>query len=335
MRVRNATSLGLTAVAVVCWSAAAAHAQPPAAAKPEWVAAHDLKVRRGKETDWNKTLKVGVEVFKDPAAAAVVVVNAAGNIAVAADDATPNKKADWASGLMFSVRGAAEEQFTNTTPLFGVEVFKGAFAGHLLYVSEKAGLAVFPTAAGSGDRDPLFQYGLSLKVRKVGSKSWTEAKAFGLEAYKDNNTGGMVYCTEAGLITTAAKVPEKAPTQKEVKKPTPLFGLECKVRKADETEWTDKTQKFGVEAFRDEHTGTLIYISDTGSIAAVPPPAEIKTDDKLNPTWMHAMALKARPGGESEFAKAKKVGIEVYTDRHTGYVLYVTETGAIAVLPRK
>jgi hypothetical protein len=334
MRVRNAVSLGLTAAAVA-WFAAPVVAQPPAAAKPEWAAAHDLKVRKGKETEWNKALKVGVEVFKDPAANSVVAITAAGNLAVASDDATPGKKADWASGLLFSVRGASEEQFTSSTPLYGVEVFKGALAGHLLYVSEKGGIAVYPTAATSGDRDPLFQYGLSLKVRKVGSTAWTEAKAIGLEAYKDNNTGGMVYVTEGGLLTTAGKVPEKAPDAKAVKKPTPLFGLECKVRKADETEWSDKTQKFGIEVFRDEHTGTLIYISETGSVAAVPPPAEIRTGDKLNPQWLHAMALKARPGGESEFSKAKKVGIEVYKDQHTGYVLYVSETGAIAVLPRK
>jgi hypothetical protein len=310
-------------------------AQPPAAAKPKWAAAHDLQVRKGKDTDWDKAPKQGVEAFEDPAAGSIVAINSVGNMAVATPDAVPNKKkADWSSALSFSVRTASEDKFSNSTALFGVEVFKNAFAGRLLYISERAGLALFQTATATGDKDPEFQYGLTLRVRKPGQTVFgPDAKAFGMEAYKDNNTGGLVYVTEGGMLAVAAAVPEKAPETKDVKKPKPLYGLECRVRKADEADFTDKTQKYGVEVFQDQNTGTLIYISETGSIAAVPPPAEIKKDQKLS--WMHAMTLKARPGGEADFAKARKFGIEVFTDMHTGYVVYVNETGSIAVLAAK
>ena len=64
MRARVA---GLMLLAVT----ASAIAQGPVV-KPEWAAAHDLKVRKGKETDWEKALKVGVELFKDPAVDSVV-----------------------------------------------------------------------------------------------------------------------------------------------------------------------------------------------------------------------------------------------------------------------
>lgn len=330
MRARYAVLLGLTAAAVAA-TAVPAVAQP-AAPKPEWAAAHDLKVRKGKETDWEKAIKVGVELFKDPAADSVVAITAAGQMAVLPADAAPAKKSEWATGLSFKARTADEEKFTETTTLFGVEVFKGAAAGQVLFVSDRGSIAFFPGAA-AGEKEPQFQYGLKLKVRKPGEEKFDTAKATGIEAYKDNNTGGMVYITQDGMIATAKGVPDKAPEGKDVKKPKPLYGLEAKARKSDEQDFTDKTQKYGIEVFKDENTGTLIYISETGSIAAVPAPAEVKTDGKL--AWQHAFTLKARPGGEADFAKAKKYGVEVFSDRHTGYLLYVNEAGNIAVLPKK
>ncbi len=299
--------------------------------KPEWAAAHDLKVRKGKETDWEKALKVGVELFKDPAADSVVAVTSAGQMSVSGGEFAAAKTSGYVTGLSFKARTADEEKFTDTTTLFGVEVFKGVSTGQVLFVSDRGGLAFFPGAGGDG-KEPQFQYGLKLKVRKPGEDKFDTAKAFGIEAYKDNNTGGMVYVSEAGLIATAKGVPDKAPETKDVKKPKPLYGLEAKVRKFDELEFTN-AQKFGIEVFKDENTGTLLYISETGSIAAAPAPAEVKTAQKL--VWLHAFTLKARPGGEADFAKARKFGVEVFSDRHTGYLVYVNEVGNIAVLPKK
>ena len=39
-------------------------------------------------------------------------------------------------------------------------------------------------------------------------------------------------------------------------------------------------------------------------------------------------------GGEKEFEKAKKYGIEVFEDNRTGNLIFLSETGAIAVLPK-
>jgi hypothetical protein len=299
--------------------------------KPEWVAAHDLKVRKGKETDWDRALKVGVELFKDPAVDSVVAITAAGQMAVVAGEFGGLKASGYVTGLSFKARMADEEKFTQTTTLYGVEVFKGVNTGQVLYVSDKGGLAYFPGGGGDG-KEPEFQYGLKLKVRKPGEDKFEGAKAFGIEAYKDNNTGGMVYVTDAGLIATAKGVPDKAPETKDVKKPIPLYGLEAKVRKENELEFTN-APKVGIEVFKDDNTGTLIYISDTGSIAAVPAPAVIEKGQKLQ--WRHAFTLKARPGGEADFAKARKYGVEVFSDRHTGYLVYVNDAGNIAVLPKK
>jgi hypothetical protein len=312
--------------------AASVFAQPPAAS-PKWTAAHDLKVRKGKETDLDKAPKLGVEIFEDSTTSAFVLISSAGNLAVAPKEATPNKKTtEKPFGNSLSVRTASEKEITDKTLLLGVDFFKGLFAGHLFYMTERSGMALYKSDA-LGGKAAEHQYGLTLRVRKPGQASFgPDAKAFGLEAYKDTNTGGMIYVTEGGMLAMVAAVPEKTPDSKEVKKPKPLYGLEAKVRKADEANFNDKTQKIGIEVFKDENTGTLIYISDTGSIAAVPPPAEVKTEQKLS--WMHAMTLKARPGAEQDFAKSRKFGVEVFTDKHTGYTLYVCETGSIAVLAK-
>jgi hypothetical protein len=324
-----------TALAVCSGTAPAqAPAAPDAAvAKPEWAYAHDLKIRKGKETDWEKSLKLGVEVFKYPAYKANIVLTSSGSLAVIPEDALPNKKAEWATGLSFSVRTADEEKFTKDTALYGAEIYKNAFSGAVLYLSEKNSVGVLSGTA-EANKEPQFLYGFKLKARKPGIQSFEkEAKAYGLEAYRDNSTGGLVYITEAGNLAVVKGAPEKAPETKDVKKPKPLYGLEPKVRKVGEPEFTDKTTKISIEVFKDENSGNLIYITDAGVIAAVPAPEGMKTDGKL--PWVASMELRARPGGEPDFAKANKYSIEVFEDKNTNYLLFVSSSGSIAVLPRK
>ncbi len=54
-----------------------------------------------------------------------------------------------------------------------------------------------------------------------------------------------------------------------VKKPVWQYGLDMKARKGGETEWKD-ARNYGVEVFRDENNGNLVYISETGSISVMP-----------------------------------------------------------------
>ena len=51
-------------------------------------------------------------------------------------------------------------------------------------------------------------------------------------------------------------------------------------------------------------------------------------------TWKSAMALGARKPGEKEFEKAQRFGIEVFEDNRTGNLIFVSETGSVAVLPK-
>jgi len=54
------------------------------------------------------------------------------------------------------------------------------------------------------------------------------------------------------------------------KAPDWKHGMELRVRKAGEPDFNKDTKKYGLEVFRDENNGNLIYISETGSIAVVP-----------------------------------------------------------------
>ena len=58
--------------------------------------------------------------------------------------------------------------------------------------------------------------------------------------------------------------------QTDVKAPTWKYGLNTRVRRGDEKSFDASTKKFGLEVYKDENTGNLIYISETGSIAVVP-----------------------------------------------------------------
>lgn len=51
---------------------------------------------------------------------------------------------------------------------------------------------------------------------------------------------------------------------------TYLQGYNVSVRSSTEGNFTENTRKFGVEVVKDESTGNLIYVSETGSLAVVP-----------------------------------------------------------------
>jgi hypothetical protein len=78
---------------------------------------------------------------------------------------------------------------------------------------------------------------------------------------------GLV-CFLLGCLVTQNLFVYGQPAAK-TKEPVWLHGLELRVRKAGEADFTKDTKKWGLEVFRDENTGSLIYISETGSISVV------------------------------------------------------------------
>ena len=53
------------------------------------------------------------------------------------------------------------------------------------------------------------------------------------------------------------------------------------------------------------------------------------------PTWLGDQDVRVRRGGEKEFSEmTRKWGVEVFRDENTGNTIFITESGALAVLPK-
>jgi hypothetical protein len=58
--------------------------------------------------------------------------------------------------------------------------------------------------------------------------------------------------------------------------------------------------------------------------------------DVKGPEWLHGLSLSCRKSKEADFTKdTQKFGIEVFRDKDNGNLIYVSETGSIAVVPGK
>lgn len=322
-------------LAVVVGGLAPAAAQPKSdkGPPPKLLYGHDLRVRPGGEKDFPKAAKIGVEVFQEDSTGAIIGISETGALSVfPAGPVGADKNSKWQTAHDLKVRKAGEAEFTQKTKMWGVELFRDLGTNRLLYVCESGSIA-FATLPGNlvVDKGPKWHHALEPKVRSPQQDTFEGAKKVGLEVFKDENTGGLIYITETGAIATAA-APATPPDAKKPAPPKPAYGLVLRVRGADEVEFSDKTKRFGIEVFEDPNANTLFYLSEAGSVAVVPNPGKLL--DAKGVTWRTAMDLRARKGGEKEFAKAKKYGVEVFQDNRTGHLIFISETGAIAVLAK-
>jgi hypothetical protein len=301
---------------------------------PKFLYGHDLRVRPGGEKDWPKARKLGVEVFQDEATKADIAISEDGAVAVfPAGGLGEQKEFKYLTGLDMLVRKAGEAEFTQGTQRFGVELFRDLRSNRLLYACQTGSIASAPVPGSLvEDRGPKWHHGLTLKVREPDQDKFDTAKAFGVEVYKDENTGGLLYVTETGSVAAGPQAPAAQPDKNKVARPKPAYGLILRVRKADESDFTDKTRRVGVEVFEDPNANALVYLSETGSVAVVANPGKLQ--DGGPPTWKAAMALAARRAGDKDFEKARKYGIEAFQDNRTGNLVFISETGSIAVLPK-
>jgi hypothetical protein len=123
-----------------------------------------------------------------------------------------------------------------------------------------------------GAKDVVQLHGLDLKVRKGGDPNFgSGSKAYGIEAYRDDNTGVLLYITEAGSLTAVTGKQSLAAPTKSPSEPVFTHGLDLKCRLFGEKDWKKETTRlFGIETFNDDNTGCTIYIIETGAISAVP-----------------------------------------------------------------
>jgi len=108
------------------------------------------------------------------------------------------------------------------------------------------------------------------------------------------------------------------------------------VRKPDEEKFTKDTKGFGVEVYRDENNNILLYIAETGAIAAIPAGGAGQPAKSKEPKWLYGRVFRVRKADEKDFNdKTQKHGAEIYKDENTNYNVYMTDSGSICVFPGK
>ena len=253
---------------------------------------------------------------------------------------TKTKDPESKHAIDLRARKSTESEFTKETKRFGVEVYTDGNNGDAIHISETGSISVMGAkqfkAGGAKTTDPLLQHGLTLSARAVGEKDWDKAKKFGIEVFKDENTGSLVYITEGGDMETVPSRYATATDKGKPKKPSWKHAMDLKVRKAGEKDFTKDTKKVAIEVYLDENNGNLVYLTDAGSIAVASSKLSSQDDTGKGPDWQHGLELKVRKAGEKEFTKdTKTYGIEVFLDGNNGNLIYVCETGGIAVVPGK
>jgi hypothetical protein len=245
------------------------------------------------------------------------------------------KELKWTHAFDLACRKFGEDKFGKDTQKFGVEIFKDNNTGLGLYVSQTGSLALAPGFQAvqppiKDSKGPVWLTGLDLPARKAGEKKFSkETKVNSLEVFRDPNVENWVLVTEKGnlAVTPAKTKPDSANSS-----PKWLHSFDLSCRKGGVKDWKD-ARKVGVEVYRDGNTGNLIYISETGAIAAIPEGAPAKGEAKA-PAWLHGLDLSCRSASEPAFTKqTRKFGVEVFRDDVTGNLVFICETGALAVAP--
>jgi len=229
----------------------------------------------------------------------------------------------------------------NKTKKFGVECFLDQNNGSLIYLTETGSVAVVASKYATATKGKIKGYtrthGLNLKVRKAGTKDFTkDAKVYGVDVYEDLNNGTVLYLSETGSIAAAPRdLVNKADT--ESKTPDWQYGIDLGVRAAKDKDFSKDTRKYGVEAFKDNNNGCLVYITETGNVSVVPSKLAKFSQGKFkDPESKRGFNLAVRKPEEKDFSDStKKTGIEVYQDENNGNLVYLSETSGLAAIAKE
>jgi hypothetical protein len=303
-----------------------------------WKHGLSFQVRKAGETTFTKDTKAyGAEVFLDKDINQLVYINEKASLGLGT--AGKLQEGDVKAPLLYHaievrVRPAGENGFGNAKK-FSSEVFRDPNTDNLVYISETGSMAVAPAAGVSAPektvKDPEWYHGLEVKVRKADEKEFgKDTKKVSLEVYKDPNTNQLVYVTDAGAIAIVPSAGVGKPDK--VEGPTWYHAFVVKVRKADEKQFSKDTRAYGVEVYLDPNAKTLLYVSETGSIAVVPAGGLGKPSSSKEPKWLYGRAFRVRRADEKDFNdKTQSWGAEVYRDETSGNLVYMTEEGNLVV----
>jgi hypothetical protein len=170
-----------------------------------------------------------------------------------------------------------------------------------------------------------------LPARRAGEQKFENAKVHSMEVFRDPITDNWIYITEKGYLAAASAKGKNASGGD--KKPKWTHSVDLRVRKGGNKDWKDAAS-FGIEVYRDSGTGNLIYICETGAIAAIPDTGTASAGDGKAPAWLHGLDLSCRKHNEPSFTKdTRRFGVEVFQDANNGNLIFLCENGNLAVTP--
>jgi formylglycine-generating enzyme required for sulfatase activity len=300
---------------------------------PQWSYSLELKCRTSKQAKFDMARAFGVEVYDYRGKA--LYITETGMLAAGDFQQARPKPPTWLHRLALKVRPPGFEAFPLTA--FGLEVYRDEHNGHWLYISENGPFAVLPGArsfkAPKQAKAAAWLHGLDLKVRTATQARFDRfTRVWSLEVYRDDNNANLVYIGEGGRLAVVPGVKgAPAPTPQGGRAPMWLNGFNLKVRKAGPP--PAKFETFGVEVYRDENNGNLLYVADTGHFAVVPGKGQLQAPLRLpqTPILLHQFDLKCRKAGETEFG-GMAFGVAAFADRSTACTLYISEKGTIAAV---
>ncbi|HUR54397.1 MAG TPA: hypothetical protein VMZ71_09710 [Gemmataceae bacterium] len=251
------------------------------------------------------------------------------NQVAAQDKAKPAPK--FLYGHDVRVRTGGTKDFDEKTPRVAVEVFQDDNTKTIVAITEAGAIAAVPAAEVGGDKTCKWLTAHDLKARKVGEAEFTQkTKVYGVELFRDAASNRLLYVCESGSLAFAP-VPANLVTDKG---PKWHHALEPKVRGPEQPSF-DSAKKHSLEVFKDENTGGLVYVTETGAIATAPAPATAPDPTKVAPPkTMYGLVLRVRAADELDFSeKTKRIGVEVFEDSNAGVMLFVTQAGYVATAP--
>jgi hypothetical protein len=207
-----------------------------------------------------------------------------------------------------------------------------SLARHAILLTGVLAAVQLPSARAQDKvKPPEWKHGMDVKARKASEDKFdAKTQKYGIEVFVDPNTGKLAYITEGGNLAVLSGTAGGDKSEE----PEWRHGLRLRVRKAGEADFSDKTKEYGVEVYRDKNSNNLVYITETGSVAVVPGGNEPAPKEVKKPDWRHGLEMPVRKAGEAEFTeKTTRYGMEVFVDANNGNVVYINETGAIAVVP--
>jgi hypothetical protein len=193
-------------------------------------------------------------------------------------------------------------------------------------------------APGGGPKPkaPEWGYAWDLSARHLGEEKFTDTtKKYGVEVFRDANTNLGVYLTQTGSLGVADDFAKLKLPPETNKKPDFVAGLDLKARKAGELEFTSTTLVYSMEIFLDLNANNWMYITEKGNLAVCPAPKTAEGGGQPRAaTWLYSMDLRCRKAGNKLWTgDTPFYGLEVYRDGNTNNLIYICNTGALAVVP--